>query len=77
MPLREMVLKQRAADMLVMLPHDPEEVALVMAHLRWLVDNFWKNQPAASGSSFRSLAIVSDRSPVLPSSIHPIDRPGI
>lgn len=76
MPTPEKTLKIRAAEMLVMLPDDAEEARRVIVHLRWLVDNF-RDQPASAGSSPNLRAIVNDRSPVLPSSIHPIDRPGI
>lgn len=72
---RENALRKRAAEMLIMLPDDPAEALRVMVHLKWLVDNFL--QAGSSGSSPRSLAIVSDRSPVLASSIQPIDRPAI
>lgn len=77
MPLRDIALRKRAAEMLIMLPDDPQDAARVMHHLRWLVDKFLAAHRAGPGSSPRSLAIVSDRSPILPSSIHPIDKPSI
>lgn len=72
MPFREKALKLRAAEILGMLPDDAAEARRVMEYLRWLLDAYLGQ---SSGSSPNLRAIVNDKSPITPSSIHPVDKP--
>lgn len=76
MPGREIMFRRRAMEIVTQLPEMPADARLVLAYARELLDA-WVDQSASGGSKPNLISMPLDRSPSLPSSIHPVDKPGI
>ena len=74
MPDRNLLFRRRALEILTQLPEDPAEARVVLAYVREILDQ-WVDQSGGSNPNLISMPL--DRSPSLPSSIQPVDRPGI
>jgi hypothetical protein len=69
-------LRRRALEIVTQLPENQAEARMVLNYARELIDGFLSAQsPPGKRPSLRAIAV--DRSPVAPSSIHPVERPGI
>jgi hypothetical protein len=71
--MQEFGIRRRAGEIALMLPESQKDARAILEQVRWLVENY----SYSSQASPNLRAIASDKSPVLPSSIHPIDRPSI
>lgn len=77
MTTSELKLRRHAVEIVSQLPESPSDARTVLKYAGELVDRFLVDQDASGGSRPSLRAISSERSPVLPSSIQPVDKPGI
>lgn len=70
-------LRRHAVEIVSQLPESASDARTVLAYARQLVDEFLGDQSPSVGSRPNLRAIAVDKSPVAPSSIHPVDKPGI
>jgi hypothetical protein len=73
----DMALRRRALEIVTQLPENAVEARMVLNYARELIDGFLAAQSPPGGSRPSLRAIAVDRSPIAPSSIHPVERPGI
>ena len=70
--MQEIGIRRRAGEIALLLPDSQKDARAILDRVRWLVENYLYNQ-----ASPNLRAIVNDKSPVLPSSTHPTERPSI